>query len=122
MDGNELGFITDFRPAAMFLYYHFVITLLRNKKNRQPGWEPLWAKTKTGHPWVTPGPYLRKSMLLQLARFTGDLKEDEELLESLCTDGKIFESKDRLNDREEAEVARRDFMEVDSEEDDDDDE
>ncbi|KAL9076329.1 MAG: hypothetical protein Q9161_001045 [Pseudevernia consocians] len=39
LDGKEISFKNDNRPASRFLYYHFVVTLLRNERDRQPGCE-----------------------------------------------------------------------------------
>ena len=114
---------TDERPAARFLYFHFVITLLRNKRDRAQGWERNLQELPTGKPFATMGPYLRKSMLLTLAKAAGDLNEVTEASilgregKELFTEGKV------LSDREEEEVARRviDANKEDEDDDDDDD-
>ncbi|KAI9853715.1 MAG: hypothetical protein M1813_001831 [Trichoglossum hirsutum] len=105
LDGQEVHFKTDYRPASRFLYYHFVVTLLRSRSYRQPGWEQVWTELKTGHPWPTPGPYLRRSMLLTLARLIGDVT-DEEYVESLINEN-TFNTPDCLAVDEEEEIARR---------------
>ncbi|KAL8783509.1 MAG: hypothetical protein Q9195_009363 [Heterodermia aff. obscurata] len=112
---------SDERPAARFLYFHFVITLLRNKRDGTPGWEQYMQELPTGKPFASMGPYLRKSMLLALARAAGDLNEEYEA-KILGTEGKeLFTKNKMLGNREEEEIARR-VMEVkDKDEDDDDD-
>ncbi|MCJ1258541.1 hypothetical protein MMC24_006374 [Lignoscripta atroalba] len=104
-NGSEVEFRTSFRPAARFLYYHFVVTLLRNKKYCQPGWEKIWMDLRTGHPWPTPGRYLRKSILLTLARYADDVEESE--VEKLFAGDLLFEEHGHLDEKEENEVARR---------------
>ena len=103
-DGRELKFGSEQRPAARFLYYHFVVSLLRCRRQREPGWENAWVNFRTGQPWPTPGRYLRQSMLLALARTVGDLNEGE--IEGLVKE-RTFDVPERLADDEEKEVARR---------------
>ena len=106
LDGTEVEFKTDARPAARFLFYHFVVTLLRNKRDRQDGWESYMLNLSTGKPFATMGPYLRKSMLLTLARAAGDLSDDEHA--RLLGGGReTFEEDKKLNEAEEREIARR---------------
>ncbi|KAL8774780.1 MAG: hypothetical protein Q9209_000719 [Squamulea sp. 1 TL-2023] len=106
LHGTELIFKTDARPAARFLYYHFVITLLRNKRNRQPGWEQYLKELPTGRPFATMGPYLRRSMLMVLARHATDLSKEEE--SRIMGDGEeTYEEEEKLAESEEVEVARR---------------
>ena len=78
LNGTEVDFKTEARPASRFLYYHFVVSLLRNKLYRQPGWETYLTELPTGRPFATPGKYLRESMLLTLARHAGNLTKEEE--------------------------------------------
>lgn len=55
LDGKPLVFKNANRPATRFLYSHFVVALLPNKRDRQPGWEKYWAKLPTGKPSATLG-------------------------------------------------------------------
>lgn len=123
LDGQEAVFKNDARPASRFLYYHFVMTLLRNKKHRQPGWEKFSAELPTEKPFATMGPYVRESMLLALARMAGDLNATEEA-KLLGGKGATFVEEQKLADVEEAEVARRalEAYEVEDEEDEDEEE
>ena len=66
LDEREIEFPTQHRPAARFLYFHMVLTLLRI---RQLGWETRLVSRQL---WPTLGPYPRKSMLLRPATSTGD--------------------------------------------------
>ncbi|KAI9767944.1 MAG: hypothetical protein M1839_004308 [Geoglossum umbratile] len=104
LDGKELVFQTQQRPAARFLYYHFVVTLLRCRQYKQPGWERVWAMLKTNRPWPTPGPYLRRSMLMALAQAVGNVDEAE--MEKLVESNTFCDEKCLAKDEEE-EVARR---------------
>lgn len=104
LDDKELEFKTSFRPAARFFYYHFVLTLLRNRRYRQPGWETSWEELRTKQPWATPGPYLRKSMLLALARQADDVAESD--VETLFVEPGTFDG-EGLSKREEDEISKR---------------
>ena len=106
VDGKEVLFKNNNRPAARFLYYHFVMTLLRNKWYRQPGWEKYWVELPTGRPFAAMGPYVRESMLLALAKEAGDLNAAEEA-RLLGGEGETFTEEQKLSEVEEAEVARR---------------
>ena len=117
MDGTEVQFKNDHRPAARFLYFHFVITLLRNKSDRSEGWEKSLLELPTGKPFATMGPYIRKSMLSVLAKMAGDLNEDVEA-ELLGEENvEVFDEEgEKLRGIEEQEIARRifDVEDVDS--------
>lgn len=104
VEGLELKFRSEHRPAARFLYYHFVVSLLRCRQQRESGWEYAWARLRTGQPWPTPGRYLRQSMLLTLARAAGDLNDGE--IEKIIQE-RTFDVPERLAGDEEKEVARR---------------
>ncbi|KAI9767050.1 MAG: hypothetical protein M1839_004640 [Geoglossum umbratile] len=105
LDEREIKFPTDYRPAARFLYYHFLTSLLRCRYYQQPGWEKVWAKMKTGQPWPTPGRYLRESMLLCLAK-AADSGICDDTIEELVREH-TFSTADRLSVHEEEEIARR---------------
>ena len=120
---KEVIFLNENRPASRFLYYHFVVTLLRNKTNRKPGWAKVSAELPTGKPFATMGPHMRESMLLALAKMAGDLNGEEEA-KLLGGEGETFVEKEKLSEMEEREVARRalEAHEAGDEEDDDDEE
>ena len=105
LDEREIKFPTDHRPAARFLYYHFLISLLHCRYYQQPGWQEVWQKLKTGQPWPTPGRYLRESMLLCLERAT-DSGIGDDTIEKLIQEH-TFSTTDRLSDDEEEEIVRR---------------
>ena len=106
-DNQELIFKNENRPASRFLYYHFVVTLLRNKRDRQPGWEQCLTELRTGKPFATMGRYMRESMLLALAKSANDLDPEDEARLLGGNGGETFVEEQKLTEMEEAEVARR---------------
>ena len=106
-DNQELIFKNENRPASRFLYYHFVVTLLRNKRDRQPGWEQYLMELPTGKPFATTGRYMRESMLLALAKSANDLNPEDEARLLGGNGGETFVEEQKLTEMEETEVARR---------------
>ncbi|KFY24849.1 hypothetical protein V493_04993 [Pseudogymnoascus sp. VKM F-4281 (FW-2241)] len=74
IDGKELKFLTGNRPAKRYLYLRYAITCIHQRQQGNSDWlDTAFRETKSkGHIWVTPGPYLRQSMLLTLARNASD--------------------------------------------------
>ncbi|KAG0645443.1 hypothetical protein D0Z07_8664 [Hyphodiscus hymeniophilus] len=70
IDGRALKFLTPNRPARRYLYLRYVFTFLHQQKLGNVDW--LSRVEARGCIWATPGPYLRKSMLLTLARRISD--------------------------------------------------
>ena len=106
-EGKPLEFKNDKRPASRFLYFHFVSALNLAKRDRVHGYERFLRELPTGRPFATPGKYMRDSMVLALAASAGDLNEEEHV-RLLGTPGQeTFLEKERLEDVEEAEMARR---------------
>ncbi len=104
LDGKEIIFRTDQRPASRFLYYHFVLSLLLCRSRENRGWEALWLKYGKTEPWPTTGRYLRESMLSALTRCVGNVNESD--FAELVND-RTFSSSKKLNNDEEDEIARR---------------
>jgi hypothetical protein len=104
LDGKEIIFRTDQRPASRFLYYHFVVSLLLCRSREYPGWEELWLKYGKTEPWSTPGQYLRESMISALARCVGNV---DELDLAEFVNPHSFSSSNRLDQDEENEIARQ---------------
>ncbi|KAL8970836.1 MAG: hypothetical protein Q9183_001335 [Haloplaca sp. 2 TL-2023] len=65
LDGQLLKFLGDNRPAKRFLYFRFAITYLECKRDDNLDW--VNKVSVRGKLWSTPGPYLRRSMLVTLA-------------------------------------------------------
>ncbi|KAL8830717.1 MAG: hypothetical protein Q9191_001279 [Dirinaria sp. TL-2023a] len=106
LNDSEVEFHTEARPASRFLHYHFVVSILRNKLYRQPGWETYLTELPTGRPFATSGKYLRESMLLTLGRHAGDLTKEEEA-RLLVDGGETFAESSKLEQSEENEIARQ---------------
>ncbi|EON96099.1 hypothetical protein UCRPA7_8405 [Phaeoacremonium minimum UCRPA7] len=104
LDGKELVFLNDNRPVSRFVYFHFVMALIRIKDTKKDGWENVWARYYEQRPFPTPGPYMRRSMLLALATHFG--AADMNVVESWIQDNG-FESPLKLTEDETTEVARR---------------
>lgn len=104
IDEKELTFRNEKRPVARFLYFHFIMALIRIKDLKRTGWEDAWAKFYTQRPFPTPGRYMRKSMLFALATHFGTT--DTHSLESWIAEHG-FDSPLQLTDSEAAEAARR---------------
>ncbi|KAI9815382.1 MAG: hypothetical protein M1832_005521 [Thelocarpon impressellum] len=107
LDGKELVFRSEHRPASRFLYYHFVMTLLRARQLERPGWEVFWNRFKQTTPFPTMGRYLRDTMLLTLAKRTGGDLTSEELRFFIGERGVKVER--GLTPEDESEIARQNF-------------
>ena len=107
LDNKEVEWKNENRPAARFLYFHFVITLLRNQRDRTPGWEKFLAELPTGKPFATMGPYLRKSTLMTLTRYARDLDAQNEAKILSVEDKELFDDGKGIEPHEEEEIARR---------------
>ncbi|KAH7143761.1 hypothetical protein EDB81DRAFT_796317 [Dactylonectria macrodidyma] len=107
LDGKELVFLNENRPVARFLYFHFVMALVRIRNIERQGWKTAWARYYEQRPFPTPGKYLRQSMLLALA--THFETADMNVVQSWIQD-QGFDSPLKLTDDEAMEVARRIHM------------
>ncbi|CAF9925450.1 MAG: hypothetical protein HETSPECPRED_005840 [Heterodermia speciosa] len=107
LKNKEVKWKNENRPAARFSYFHFVITLLRNQRDRTPGWEKFLAELPTGKPFATMGPYLRKSTLMTLARYAGDLDAENEAKILSVEDKELFDDGKGIEPHEEEEIVRR---------------
>ncbi|KAH6614652.1 hypothetical protein B0J18DRAFT_485809 [Chaetomium sp. MPI-SDFR-AT-0129] len=109
LDGKELQFRNDKRPVPQFMYFHFIMALIRIKDDGRPGWQDLWARYYQQRPFPTTGNYMRKSMLRALATHFGTAQMD--IVESWITDDG-FDSPLIVNDDERTEAARRVYLAV----------
>jgi hypothetical protein len=105
LHGRELMFRNDNRPSARFLYFHFIMALIRIKDLGREGWEDIWAKYNENRPFPTPSPYLRKSMLLAIA--THFQISDSGVVASFLEGQGGFDEPVSLDPEEEEEAARR---------------
>ena len=72
IDGRKLSFRNDSRPARRFLYMRYALAWLHAEDKSWPGFKE---KVPPGEIWASlnkPDGYLRKSILLQLGKKTGD--------------------------------------------------
>ena len=65
LDEKVLQFQNDNRPARRYLYFKYLMTYLMNQETGNTSWTQKYPHK--GTMWCTPGPYLRKSMLVTLA-------------------------------------------------------
>ncbi|KAL4788728.1 hypothetical protein BJX76DRAFT_3880 [Aspergillus varians] len=86
LDGKELEFLTDNRPARRFLYFRFVISYLYAKRKGTITITDKVGKTKF---WPTIGRYLNRSTLVTLARCISGCELPQSIIE-----GQTFEPKD----------------------------
>ncbi|KAK0709455.1 hypothetical protein B0T26DRAFT_652111 [Lasiosphaeria miniovina] len=110
LDGKELQFRNDKQPVSRFMYFHFIMALIRIKDVKCQGWQDVWARYYQQRPFLTPGNYMRQSMLLALATHFGTA--EMRVVESWIVDHS-FDSPLILNDDESAEAARRVHLAVD---------
>ncbi|KAK1995944.1 hypothetical protein LX36DRAFT_135414 [Colletotrichum falcatum] len=104
LDGKELAFRNDNRPVPRFLYFHFIMALIRIKDLNRHNWKDTWARYYDLRPFPTPGTYMRRTMLLALACHYSTT--DLDLVDSLLEDHG-FETPLWLSEDETTEAARR---------------
>jgi hypothetical protein len=96
LDGRELNFLTDNRPAKRFMYFRFVVSYIFAQ---QKGNECFLNKVENRKElWPSPGEYLRKSTLISLARNISGLELPPAIL-----DNNTFEEPNSLLSETEAE-------------------
>ncbi|RMJ23805.1 hypothetical protein PHISP_05326 [Aspergillus sp. HF37] len=66
LDGKDLMFCSDNRPARRYLYFRYVITYLHAKRDGNKGWVNKVDNRSVF--WASPGPWLEKSTLLSIGR------------------------------------------------------
>ncbi len=70
LDGDELIFLSDHRPRARYLYYHYCVSMLR--RSHHQGEHEMILKDHLGRKfWGTPGAYLRRAYLLAFVEEIG---------------------------------------------------
>ena len=72
IDGRKLTFLNENRPARRFLYMRYTLAWLHAEDNK---WEGFKEKVPPGEVWASPNKpdgYLRRSILLDLGKMTGD--------------------------------------------------
>ncbi|KAL7823702.1 hypothetical protein V8C26DRAFT_433655 [Trichoderma gracile] len=69
IDGKELCFLGENRPDANFLYFHFLMALIRIKDLERKNWPRVWARYYQEQPFPAPSNYMRKSIIRALATY-----------------------------------------------------
>ncbi|KAK3937417.1 hypothetical protein QBC46DRAFT_416312 [Diplogelasinospora grovesii] len=77
IQGNSLQFPNDFRPTRRYMYFSFIMSLLRLRRHRVSGWNKAFREYGMKEMWVTPGPWVRQSTLLTLAHRVGHMSPEE---------------------------------------------
>ncbi|KAK7418466.1 hypothetical protein QQX98_003958 [Neonectria punicea] len=111
LHGKELVFHNAKRPVSRFLYFHFIMALIRIKDLKRSGWQGIWARYYEQRPFPTPGNYMRQSMLFALATHFGTV--DMQVVDSWIV-GHGFDSPLKLTDDEATEAARRVLVAVEA--------
>ncbi|KAK4067392.1 uncharacterized protein Triagg1_7572 [Trichoderma aggressivum f. europaeum] len=101
---KELTFLNEKRPVSRFLYFHFIMSLIRVRHEKCYGWEITWAEYYDQRPFPSPGNYMRQSMLMALA--THFETADIQVIDSWISDHG-FETPLKMTDEEIEEAARR---------------
>ncbi|EFE42107.1 hypothetical protein TRV_03148 [Trichophyton verrucosum HKI 0517] len=85
LHGKTLTFLGHHRPASRYLYFRYFMTYLMLKNQGRLDWVQ---EVETGKcMWATPGEYLRRSMLINLARRVSDHYLLEVFYKSTTFDG-----------------------------------
>ena len=71
LDGIQLEFVNNFRPACRYLYFKYCVTYMYWQQKGETEWATSLGGLR-GYIWATPGAYLRRSMLLSLAKGSED--------------------------------------------------
>lgn len=70
LDGRPLVFLSNARPAARYLYFHYVVSMLLAKSDRSRKTGAI-SIASTNVVWATPGKYIRQNVLAALVREFG---------------------------------------------------
>ena len=76
IDGKELQFRNNRRPMLRFLYWRYIISMLGNQRNRPDFAWQRYDTLKSATPWMTLRPYLRKGVLLTMAKEAGCMDDE----------------------------------------------
>ncbi|KAH6874712.1 hypothetical protein B0T10DRAFT_585891 [Thelonectria olida] len=80
--GQPLKFKNNFRPSKLYMYFHFISTIIQLQRHNEKGWWRQYMTADVRRCWGVPGLGLRKSTLRVLAQHVGhmNLNEAKELL------------------------------------------
>ena len=71
LDGLVLEFKNENRPGLRYLYFNYLLTLLRRRRYQCRGWPSDLNRYKNQYMWGSPGKWLRESSLRAIARSVG---------------------------------------------------
>ena len=91
------------RPASLFLSHHLVITLLYYAHYKRDNYVYHCTTFPPGRPFAKMGPYLRKSMLIALARKAGQAGHLNQAAEATITAA----AEPTINDDQEPNLSRK---------------
>ncbi|TFB04349.1 hypothetical protein CCMA1212_004150 [Trichoderma ghanense] len=75
IDGKELSFLGKNRPATKFLWFHFLMAMVRIKDLERENWREVWQRYYREEPFPAPSSYMRKAVIRALATYfsVGDM-------------------------------------------------
>lgn len=76
LDGKVLQWRNNQRPMSRFLYWRYINSMLGNATHRFQYAKEYYDGLKSARPWMTLKPYLRKGVLLTLARDAGCVDDE----------------------------------------------
>ena len=76
LDGKKLEWKNEKRPMLRFLYWRYITSMLGNRKNQPDQAKAYYDQLKSAEPFVTLKPYLRKGVLLTMAREAGCVNDE----------------------------------------------
>ncbi|MCJ1478958.1 hypothetical protein MMC13_007642 [Lambiella insularis] len=76
LDGKELEWKNENRPMLRFLYWRYITSMLGNRKNRAAYAQPYYESLKSVRPFMSCKPYLRKGVLLTMAKEAGCVDDE----------------------------------------------
>ncbi|KAL7914913.1 hypothetical protein GGI35DRAFT_435561 [Trichoderma velutinum] len=104
IEGKELSFLGERRPSPKFLYFHFIMALIRLKDCGYDGWRQIWACYYEQRPFPPAGNYMRTAMIKALATYFQ--VADMRVVESWIND-QGFGTQIQIRDDQAKELARR---------------
>ncbi|KAK4075372.1 uncharacterized protein Triagg1_4493 [Trichoderma aggressivum f. europaeum] len=104
IDGKELSFLGERRPSPRFLYFHFIMALIRLKDRGSDGWQQIWARYYEQRPFPPANNYMRNAMIKALATYFEGA--DMKVVESWISD-QGFDTQIQIQDNQAKELARR---------------
>ena len=77
MDGAELHWLNENRPSTRFLYFHYLISHLKNKEQAHVGFAEDWAEMVTAGAFSELGPFWNRAHLETLMEYVGHVRDED---------------------------------------------